>query len=832
MTKKLVIVESPSKAKTIYKILGKDYVVLSSVGHIRDLPHSTIGVDIEDSFKPEYVIIKGKQKVVTELKKAVKECDTVFLAPDPDREGEAIAWHLKEVLEDENEPKKFLRVTYNEVTPRAVRQAFENPGEIDYNRVNSQQARRVLDRIVGYTVSPMLWRRIKPGLSAGRVQSVALRLVCEREEVIKNFKSEEYWLLGAEVRKLVEPLDPFKIKLMRINKEKPVISNKEEADRIKADLEGKPLRVAGITIKEVSRRPAPPHITSTLQQAGSSYCGFSPKQTMSIAQKLYEGIDFGEGHVGLITYMRTDSFAIAQDALNECRDLIGDKFGKEYLPEKANFYKSRHSAQEAHEAIRPTDVKRTPESLASKLDPAAVKIYKLIWNRFVASQMTPAKIGHRTVKIEDLSKDGKAGIYIFQATASEVKFPGYMKVSGIDIKKKKEDEEEDEQIPELSEGEKLHCLKWLSEQKETKPPGRYHDSSLIKMLEKNGVGRPSTYAHIISTLRERDYVKRGEKALIPTQVGMDVNRLLVETLGMLFNVEFTAGMEGSLDEIEGGKVEWTKMMEDFYMQFEDWMKNTVLPPADPRIVRKMLGLLESVKEWAPEVKTGVNKVYSDEKFVESIKKQLEKGRKDISVKQLEALIKVACHYKSQLPEAEQAIKESGYERLLSSPDVQPPKKSTLQKFELLKEIKLAEATGGFVDSLKSRADSGRCLSEAQIRALNNIVVAHADKIEDFEKIRGELDVEGSDVAEDNQSGPLIKSLEDVKEWKDPVKRGRRTFDDKAFYSSLFEQYCSKGFLSVKQRASLKKMVARYQDQIPGYKKLAEKFELKVKEKNS
>jgi len=379
MGKKLVVVESPAKAKTIGKILGSGYVVKSSVGHIRDLPERTLGVDIEHDFAPKYVFSKGKAKVVAELKKAAKTCDEVYLAPDPDREGEAIAWHLQETLADAAKGKPFHRVQYNEITPRAVKAAFENPGVIDMHRVDAQQARRVLDRIVGYMVSPMLWRRIKRGLSAGRVQSVALRLVSERERQIQAFKIEEYWVMGANVRRETQPLDPFAVKLVRVDGEKPSVGSEQAAKALLSDLDGCSLRVKDVRVRETTRRPLPPFITSTLQQSASSVYSFSPNRTMGLAQKLYEGVDLGSGGpVGLITYMRTDSVNVSRDAQASARAFIGEAYGSAYYPETPNFYKSRASAQEAHEAIRPTEVARTPESLRGVLDAPSLKLYELI----------------------------------------------------------------------------------------------------------------------------------------------------------------------------------------------------------------------------------------------------------------------------------------------------------------------------------------------------------------------------------------------------------------------------------------------------------------------
>lgn len=829
MGKNLVIVESPAKAKTISKIIGKNYVVKYSMGHIRDLPIKTLGVDISDSFKPRYVVVKGRKKIIDGLKKAAETCDAVYLAPDPDREGEAIAWHLKAILEKSVKSKKLLRVQYNEITPRAVRKAFENPGQLDLKRVDAQQARRILDRIVGYKVSPLLWRRIRRGLSAGRVQSVALRLVCEREEEIRNFVPEEYWILGAMVRKLIVPLDPFRIKLVRIDGEKAEVGSAEQAEKTKADIEGRAFRVVEITTREITKKPPPPYITSTLQQAGSSYHGFSPRRTMSIAQKLYEGINLGEEPVGLITYMRTDSFAIAQEALHACRDFIVEKFGNEYCPEKPNFYKSRASAQQAHEAIRPTDVRRTPESLAGRLDPGELKVYKLIWRRFAASQMSPAKIAQRTVKVEAVPPPDRGTTYLFQATASEVTFPGYMKVSGSDVKKKNADEEEVERLPALSEGEPLECLEWLADRKETQPPPRYREASLIRTLENNGVGRPSTYAQTVSTLHQRKYVIAEKKALVPTELGMQVNNLLVASLGDLFNIKFTASMEESLDEIERGSVEWTKMLEEFYEQFKGWMEKTKAPPADMHAVKRILAVLELVKEWAPDVKRG-KRIYSDRKFCESIRKQAEKGEKAVSERQLVTLLKIAFRYKDQVPEIESVILEAGYADKFDKPEFKPPSKITLRKFELLNSVALDNRAREFVDSLHAQADGGRCLSEAQIRALNNIVLLHGGQIENFSELKANLGLDSSEVAEDSESKPLIDALACVKTWQPPVTRRGKVFNDKTFYDSLLQHFTRKGFLSVRQRAVLKRMVKRYRDQIPDYENVAR--ECRLDKKNS
>ncbi len=435
MGKNLVIVESPAKAKTINKILGKDFIVKASMGHVRDLPQKKLGVDIENDFTPEYVTLKGRQKIVQELTQAAKGVDGVYLAPDPDREGEAIAWHLVEALKKKLSPDQFFRVTYNEITAPAIRHAFSNPSEIDNKKVDAQQARRVLDRIVGYKVSPLLWRRIKGGSSAGRVQSVALRLVCEREQEIESFVPKEYWLLGANTCKQVDHRDPFEIRLVKIDGENPEIGSAEQAEHIEKDLEGRTLKVSEIKLREISKKARAPYITSTLQQAASTLLGYNPSRTMSIAQRLYEGLD----GVGLITYMRTDSVSIAKEAQGACLKFVEETFGNEYVPGKPNFFKSKSSAQEAHEAIRPTDVGRTPEALKSVLQPEELKLYKIIWERFVASQMAPARIAQRSVDIDAISTEEKKDktSYLFRVSTSDILFPGYMKVAGVEKSKSK-----------------------------------------------------------------------------------------------------------------------------------------------------------------------------------------------------------------------------------------------------------------------------------------------------------------------------------------------------------------------------------------------------------
>ncbi|MDA0991970.1 MAG: DNA topoisomerase, partial [Verrucomicrobia bacterium] len=614
------------------------------------------------------------------------------------------------------------------------------------------------------------------------------------------------------------------------NDEKAEIKSEEQAATILAELEKRKLRVQDIVKKPVTRRASPPFITSSLQQAGSSSCGYSPKRTMALAQRLYEGIDLGDGPAGLITYMRTDSVSVSRDAQAACRAWVKSTYGDDYVPEKPNVYKSRGSAQEAHEAIRPTDVALTPDRLRGKLDSPEWKLYRLIWDRFVASQMSPAKIEQCTIKIEAEPAPEGESRYLFHASSSNILFAGYMKVyKTAAIAKAKDDDgegdgaEDDQTLPPLAVGEPLTCLKWLSDRKETKPPPRFSEASLVRELESNGVGRPSTYASIISTLQQRTYVSREKRMLVPSPLGRRVNELLVESLGKLFNVTFTASMEESLDAIERGEQEWTSMLGGFYTEFEQWMQATKLPPAEEAHVQGVLDLLTGVTDWAPEVKRG-KRTYSDDRFIQSIHKQIADGKRAVSQRQLEALVKMAWRYRPQLPDTEARLNEMGFAELLASPELQPPMETTERKLEIAAGLELAEQTSAFVESLDGRVKSGRRLTPAQIAALNNVLLANASKIENFEALRVELDL-GNEDQEDKESGPLLEAMSAVKEWNPPVQRGKRTFNDQEFYISLSGHHEARGFLSPRQRAALKRMVKRYNAQIPHYKALAEQWDL-------
>ncbi|MBN2433586.1 MAG: type I DNA topoisomerase [Acidobacteria bacterium] len=831
MAKNLVIVESPAKARTINKFLGKDFKVLASMGHVRDLPEKKFGVDVNRRFEPEYVLVKGRKKNVDELKEAARDAETVYLAPDPDREGEAIAWHLKELLSKAAGDNRFRRVVYHEITAQAIQRAFENPGEIDLRKVDAQQARRVLDRLVGYQVSPLLWRRVPGAASAGRVQSVALRLVCEREAEIEAFVPEEYWILGARVRKQAEPRDPFDLRLAKIDGEKAEIKDRVQAEKIQAELERRRLQVISIKRREISKRARPPYITSTLQQAASTVHGYSPSRTMKIAQRLYEGINLGDGAVGLITYMRTDSTSISQQAQQECRTFIGDRYGRDYVPAKPNVYKSRSGAQEAHEAIRPTDVRNTPERMEKYLSPEEKNLYRLIWQRFVASQMAPAVIAQRTVEVEAADSGDTESAYLFRASASEVIFAGYMKVSGLE-KKSKEDgqngngDDDVDSLPPLAEGEALDLLEWLADQKYTQPPPRYSEASLVRTMEENGVGRPSTYAQVLATLFQREYVLKEKKALKPTDLGKRVNDFLAGNLNHLFEVAFTARMENSLDEVEAGHTEWHEMLEEFYRRFTTWLEEARGPKADRREIEILIRLLDQVIAWAPPEKRG-QRVYSDEKFFASIKKQAEAGDKALTQRQADALKKLALRYRDQVPGLAEVAEELGLEEVAEEQAANGmPRPETMAKLDLLAEVTFRQPyqvgkrtfdDKAFYLSLKQQAEGGKALSDNQVNYLNRLVCKYADQIENFDEVAAELGL-GPESAEgeDKVSGPLLDALARVKEWKEPVQKGKKVWDDHKFYDSLRQQFRQKHALSPRQQQALKRLVKRYAKQIPDY----------------
>ncbi len=562
MAKSLIIVESPAKAKTIKKYLGAGYTVKASIGHVKDLPERRLGIDIAHDFAPEYVPIKGKKKLIDELRAEAEKADSVYLAPDPDREGEAIAWHIASELQH-TPANQIYRIMLHEITKKGVTEALQHPGRIDEHKVSAQQARRLLDRLVGYKISPLLWQKVQRGLSAGRVQSVALRILCERDQEIQVFQSQEYWTIDADMA-VTEP-PPFHARLYSINGTKAQVTTEEAAQRIVLDLHGAHYTVAEVKQTTRRRNPAPPFTTSTLQQEAARKLRFAAQRTMRVAQQLYEGLAIGaEGEVGLITYMRTDSTRLADEAVQEVRQYIQGHYGKDYVPAQPRRYKSQKAAQEAHEAIRPTSVLRTPESVKPYISPEQHALYTLVWNRLVASQMSSAVLDHTTVDIS-------AKAYLFRATGAVMRFPGfttlYEESQAEANRPEAEAEAHNRLLPALVVGQEVQVDQIVPNQHFTQPPPRFTEASLVSELEKLGIGRPSTYASILGTLRDRRYIEDKERRLTPTELGTTVNLLLVESFPDLLNVQFTAQLENKLDQIEEGKCDWIATLHEFYEPF-------------------------------------------------------------------------------------------------------------------------------------------------------------------------------------------------------------------------------------------------------------------------
>ncbi|MBO5751070.1 MAG: type I DNA topoisomerase [Kiritimatiellae bacterium] len=823
MGKKLLIVESPAKAKTIGKYLGSDFSVKSSVGHIRDLPKESSAIKIEKGngdeweFTPTYVVSEGKTKVVSELKNAVKTSDEIYLASDPDREGEAIAWHLHEVLKPIAGDRPFHRVTYNEITKNAVIKAVNEPRSIDMPLVDAQQARRILDRIVGYKVSPLLWKSINcPNnrtLSAGRVQSVALRLIVERQREIDAFKPETYHLMGVEAKKLGAK-EVFAARLARLDGKKPEIRDKEEANNILLDLADAGLEVIDIKKQPKTRHAPPPFTTSTLQQAASSTLGMSPGRAMKLAQSLYEQ--------GRITYMRTDSVNISEQARAAAKDYIVSEWGTEFSPAKPNYFKSKGGAQEAHEAIRPTDIALTPSQAASSLDAQEAKLYDLIWRRFLASQMADAKTTVKTVSIT-ARKPGIAHEYIFTASSTTVDFEGFLKVAKAPAKRKSADADENEDsdevafIPEVSRGEELQAVRWLSEEKQTKGPSHYSEASLIKALEENGVGRPSTYAATIETLKTREYAKTDKRKLVPLERGKLVCDWLVKNMESLFNVGYTAQMEAKLDKVETGEESMNKMLSEFYCAFL-----TSLPPPDPPPDRSKFNvvfeLLDQVKDWKPAKKVG-KRIYDDCEFVASVKKQAASNTRPLSSRQLSFLVRMVGMYADQIPSAQQRLREAG---LTGSPSDTPPRADPeLVKFCFATSERIPElGSNTFLKSLKDQHESGKSLSLKQFTILAKMIGDAASDLPDVEEIHAKLQAfsEGgfAPKSADPNTAELIKLAQTISEWRPKSRRGKRVYDDESFVKSLADQFARRHSLSSRQIAALKRVVSAYRDKIPNY----------------
>jgi DNA topoisomerase I len=830
--KNLVIVESPTKAKTITRMLDKNYTVLASMGHIRDLPERSLGVDIKNGFAPVYEESKRGAKIIRELKKAAKAADNIYLAPDPDREGEAIAWHLQEILK-KSYKGKFHRVTFHEITKSAIARAFETPGTLDTELVDAQQARRVLDRLVGYQVSPLLWSRIKKGVSAGRVQSVALRLVCEREREIQAFVPEEYWNFAAKF--LADDKLNYEGRLAMIDRAKFVIDNEKDASQaLSAIRDGGDPRVDAIRQTPKKRNAMPPFTTSTLQQAANNQLRLSASNTMRLAQQLYEGIDLGSGQAGLITYMRTDSVSIAMEAKNAIRGFVAGNYGNDYVPAKPNFFKNKSGAQAAHEAIRPTDVTLTPEIASKYLDSAQLKLYTLIWKRTVASQMAQCRQAQTSVDTVISGADSRE--YLFRSTALVTTFPGFMLVYG---KTQEEDNEAAEVLGQLREKMLCQLLDSLNEQKFTEPPPRFSEATLIKELEANGIGRPSTYATILRTIQSREYVEREKGRLHPTELGFSVNDYLVSHLNHLFETGFTSQMETKLDMIEEGKLNWTVMLEEFYNQFGTWLeeaKHHNAPPEEK--VANLIKVFDGFTGWAPPEKSG-RRTYDDNKFFTSVKESFEKSTK-ITARQWDALLMMGAKYYSKLSSLPEIAIEQGFESDLAEAVVKQQelvekiKKSTASSddtekykaiFAAFDNLEWDEPTKSrgrtyddkkFFNSLKKQAESGKVLSEKQLGVMNRFATKYKDKIEKFTELCALLEVDPN-AAEAETAPPAPEVLEQlellskVTQWAEPTKKGKRVFDDKSFYESLDNQARSGRTLSPRQLGALKRIVTKYSD---------------------
>jgi DNA topoisomerase-1 len=831
MADNLVIVESPTKARTIGKMLGNNYSIMASVGHVRDLPTHSLGVDLKHNFTPMYVESEKSKKIIRDLQKAAKSAKHVFLAPDPDREGEAIAWHLQELLKRQYKGE-FQRVTFHEITKSAISKAFDHSTSIDMHLVDAQQARRVLDRIVGYMVSPLLWSQITRGTSAGRVQTVALRLIVEREREINSFQPQEYWTFSL---KLEADGEEFVAKLFKINADKFEIDNEKDASALlEAVHNGNGFVIDKIESKDRYRNAPPPFTTSTLQQTSNNLLHLSASNTMRLAQQLYEGVDIGSGTVGLITYMRTDSVNIAQEARDACRAFIAEHYGRDYVPAKPNFFKSKSGAQEAHEAIRPTDINNTPERMKAYLDDRQLKLYTLIWKRFAASQMSQAL--QRQTAVDVLTKGSDGNDYTFRANALVTVFPGFMKLYG---KANTEEENYSKVLGELRERQSCKLLDALKEQKFTEPPARYTEASLIKKLEECGIGRPSTYATILRTIQTRNYVDKEKGKLIPSDLGFKVNDFLIAVLPSLFEVDFTSRMETQLDEIESGNLVWTEMLEKFYGYFAKWLKKAKYSGApEHEKVESVLSLLDTIENWEAPKKVG-RRTYNDLRFFKSVKDKYAENQM-LTAKQWDVLLRLGAKYAEQVPGFAAAAEKYGFSDEWKAASAKqneleekhaPPSEQESGKYKSIlaafKDINWEEPVkrgnrvyddGKLVASFANQVDQGRALSEKQLAVLGRFAAKYKDQINDLPALCALLGVSPESLENRTESGGaepdpevkrILSELEKVTEWAKPVKKGRRVFDDREFIESLRSQAANGRTLSPRQINALKRTAGKY-----------------------
>ncbi len=788
----LIIVESPSKAKKIATYVGTNVKVLPSVGHIRDLPTFRLGVDVKNNFAPAYEVPKDKTKVVADLRKAAAKCDVVYLASDPDREGESIAWHLREVLQGLKNKPTFYRVRYNEVTKPAVLAALAHPTEIDQHLVDAQQARRIEDRLSGFKISSLISNRVRGAKSAGRVQSVALRMIVDRERAVRNFIPTPYWLLGAVLEKGTETFD---VRLASVDGKAPKFNaygkevsgcNDEGVARgWLADLQGRHVTVENIEGKLIARRPPPPFITSTLQQAASTVLHFSPDQTMRIAQGLYEE--------GYITYMRTDGFTISETIRDAVKEEIAKRYGAECVPARPNVFGNKvKNAQEAHEPIRPTDV--TKDRILG-LDGQAAALYQLIWQRFVASQMAPAQFRRTTTTFVPTEPPALQHAYRFTASSQEVVFKGYLNVWS----RVEQEDEELHALPTLSVGEVVTCREWTCEGKETQPPPRFNEASLVKALEENGIGRPSTYAATIRTLLTRAYVESGKgRVLTPTQTGEEATQYLLDEMPEFIDIAFTAKMEDALDEVAAGNQDWVAKVGAFYERLMHWIA------ADKAHARALVEQLLQVKTWGEPVRSKTGRVTWDpQKFVTDMQASLD-ADEPVLKSQMAIMTRLAIEHRAELPNLGAVIEL-------------PPEADHTETQELLAKIearaeKLTPWETKFFGSIQSQVARSRPLSEKQLALLRKIANPEAQEA-----------LPQNTAA----SQALLGALGQVTAWAEPTKRGKKTFDDREFIESFTKNLKMRGALSEKQFEVLKKLVYNYREQIVDFAQLAETYDIKA-----
>ena len=880
---KLVIVESPAKAHTIGRILGPDYKVMASVGHVRDLPEHKLGIDIsadDRRFVPNYVVSDDKKRIVDDLAKAARKADEIYLASDPDREGEAIAWHVRDVLSealDKDAAKKtFRRIEYNEITPAAVRNALAHPHDIDMGRVNAQQARRLLDRLVGWKVSPSLRRSGVPAaqarsLSAGRVQSVALRMVCEREREVRAFRPVPFWDWSVHLHKDGGQPDSFVAQLTKLDGARPDVHDEASADAVTAFLSSAAFTVARVVHGQKRRNPGPPFTTSTLQQRASTVLGFAPDLTMRLAQELYEH--------SLITYMRTDSRAVSKDAQAMADAYVREHWGAEFA--NAHTYGNKAGAQAAHEAIRPTDPRTEPGTVAGALAgirdaERAASLYGLIWRQFITSQMAPAV--YETLSVEVAAAPGPGADpaaprreAVLTASTARVVFPGFLQAEPERLRTEQyrpDREEADEDrggeehesdavssLPALSEGETLGSLGAEPHRKETKPRPRFNEASLVRELERNGIGRPSTFASVIATLKNRRYVESRARVLTPTELGEKVESYLVPHFPELFDVGFTAHMETLLDEVEDPerKLDWQGMLADFYARLRDWLVQARGPSADPDAVRRVLEKFREVRVWAAPRRSGA-RTYSDLKFVQDMADEFagvssprrksgdgyafdppSEPARAFTDRQFRFLVGTLLHYRDQIPDLEDFVRSLGREDLLVDEALQPPDAATIRLVETLSACGVEPRDQRFFDSLAEQVRGGKRLSDRQRHYLGEIFLNAASRVPDFSPALCEsLGVEYHEPVriDADRVSALLSGLSHVTKWNPPVRHGRRTFDDREFVASVAAQFGSRGSLTERQLAALDRLFLRYRDQIDGSEAIIAKFQVKAPPRRS